>query len=115
LEKGGNLTVFGATVLELMSRRGLRTWTALSALLEDYGFYYKPSRISNWAFGRHAVDRYFGHALATALDLTPDERGRLADAFLFGQDKPISEVKLLAGSSRTSPSECLPVPETKRH
>jgi hypothetical protein len=110
LEKGGKLTVFGATVLELMSRRGLRTWTALSALLEDSAFYYKPSRISNWAFGRHAVDRYFGHALATALDLTPEERGRLADAFLFGQDVPIGlEVKLPSGS------ECLPIPETKRH
>jgi hypothetical protein len=89
MKEAGTLTVFGATVLELMASRGLRTWVELSARLAGEGFDFKPSRISNWAFGRHAANRYFGHALATTLRLTQEERQQLADAFLFGQDQKV--------------------------
>ena len=90
MEQETGMTIFGATVLELMASRGLRTWTALSAKLEAEGFDYKPSTISNWAFGRHAADRRFGQALATVLALDAGERQRLADAFLFGQSERLS-------------------------
>ncbi len=84
--KTGRLTVFGSTMLELMAKRGMRQWTALSDRLEAAGHDYKPARISNWAYGRHPVARAFGRAFAEVLALDEEERRRLADAFLFGQD-----------------------------
>jgi len=90
--KTGQLTVFGATILELMARRGIRQWKALSVLLEEAGHHYTPQRISNWAYGRHAVDRSFGRAFNEVMNLTEDERHQLADAFVFGQEVPVGEV-----------------------
>lgn len=113
MEERGKLTVFGVTVLELMSRRGLRTWTALSERLEDHGYDFKPSRMSNWAFGRHAVDRHFGHALADALGLTAEERQRLADAFLYGQDTVIDGSGVMPLGFPAALDD-LPIPETDR-
>ncbi len=84
--KTGQLTVFGATMLELMARRGVRQWKTLSDLLSEQGHDYKPARISNWAYGRHPVNRSFGRAFNEVLELGEEERHQLADAFLFGQE-----------------------------
>ena len=88
-EAGGTLTVFGATLLELMGRRGLRQWKELSARLEQGGYCYKAPRISNWAFGRHPAERGFGRAVADVLGLNEEETTRLARALMLGQDVPV--------------------------
>jgi hypothetical protein len=87
-----SLTVFGATVLELMSRRGLRTWVELSRLLAGNGYDFKPPRISNWVHGRHPVSRDFGRALIKTLNLSDDEITELARAFLMGQRERVTGV-----------------------
>lgn len=88
MERGteGKLTVFGATLLDLMARRGLRQWKELSALLDERGYSYSAPRISHWAFGRHPAERAFGRAVAEALDLDEKETTRLARALMLGQD-----------------------------
>lgn len=86
--RSGRLTEFGAVVMELMSRRGITQWAALSALLKENNHDFKPARISNWIYGRHPVNRAFGRALNEVLRLNDGERRKLADAFLFGQDTP---------------------------
>jgi hypothetical protein len=91
VEEKGRLTVFGATVLELMGKRGITNWTVLSARLKAHGYDFKPPRISNWAYGRHAVNRKFGRALAEVLELNKEERNHLAEAFLFGQDERVGD------------------------
>lgn len=99
MDSRGQLTVFGATVLELMARRGIRNWSTLSTLLEEHNYNFKPSRISNWAYGRHAVDPEFGRALAVVLDLDTSARGELAEAFLFGQREKVNGAELATSSS----------------
>lgn len=89
-EATGKLTVFGATLLELMARRGIRSWSALSAMLEAKGHHYTPQRISNWVYARHAVSNEFTEALLDVLeDMSQDEIHRLAMAFTFGQRTPV--------------------------
>lgn len=83
----GKLTVFGATLLELMARRGMRGWGVLSKELEAKGHHFTPQRISNWAYGRHAVSNEFSEALLDVLDLNQDETVQLAMAFTYGQRK----------------------------
>src|SRR5688572_9129381 len=57
LESGRELkAAYCAAVLELAIRRGIRRWTDLSLHLKPHGYDFKPSRHSNWAYGRHAVD-----------------------------------------------------------
>lgn len=81
--------MFGATLLDLMVRRGIRQWKELSALLEERGFSYSAGRISHWAFGRHPAERGFGRAVAEVLDLDDEETTRLARALMLGQDVPV--------------------------
>jgi hypothetical protein len=83
------LTVFGATVLELMARRGIMGWAALSRLLAEHGYDYKPSRISHWAYGRHAASHAFPVALREVLQLD-EEEALLAKAFAYGQEERIT-------------------------
>lgn len=92
-QETGRLTVFGATLLELMVRRGIRTWGKLSAMLEDEGHHFTPQRISNWAYGRHAVSNAFSEALLDVLDLQEEEKRQLAMAFTFGQRKHAGHVR----------------------
>jgi hypothetical protein len=84
------LTVFGATVLELMARRGIMGWAALSRLLAEHGYDYKPPRISNWAYGRHAAAAAFPVALREVLQLDEEEAALLAKAFAYGQGERIT-------------------------
>lgn len=85
---GAKMTVFGATLLEMMARRGLREWKQLSLLLEDRGHHFSPSTLSHWAFGRHTVHRTFGRAVAETLDLDDAEVTQLARAVMLGQGVP---------------------------
>jgi hypothetical protein len=84
------ITVFGATVLELMARRGIMGWSALSRLLAEHAYDYKPPRISNWAYGRHAAPSAFPVALREVLQLDEEEAALLAEAFAYGQDERIT-------------------------
>lgn len=90
---GVKLTVFGATMLELMGKRGITGWTSLSDHLAKGGYDFKPPRISNWAYGRHPVSGDFARAFASTLELDEEEATRLALAFTYKQDE---KVKLLA-------------------
>lgn len=99
-ETGGRLTVFGATLVDLMARRGLRQWKELSALLGEKGYPYSAARISHWAFGRHPVERGFGRAVADVLGLDEAETTRLARAVMLGQDVPMGTS--LRGEAETS-------------
>jgi hypothetical protein len=84
------LTVFGATLLELMARRGIMSWRALSRLLAEHGYDYKPARISNWAYGRHAIVPAFPMTLREVLQLDDEEETLLAKAFTYGQSERIT-------------------------
>jgi hypothetical protein len=84
------LTVFGATVLELMARRGIRGWAALSRLLAEHGHDCKPPRISHWAYGRHAAPHAFPIALREVLQLDEEEAALLAKAYAYGQEERIT-------------------------
>lgn len=90
MAEANGLTVFGATLLELMVRRGLTQWKELSDLLQqDRGYHYSPQSISNWAFGKHPADKTFGKAAAEALNLDDEETTKLARAFMLGQNVPV--------------------------
>jgi hypothetical protein len=84
------LTVFGATLLELMARRGITGWNSLSSLMSSKGYDFKPWRISNWAYGRHAPPCAFPVALREVLQLDEEEAALLAEAFAYGQDERIT-------------------------
>jgi hypothetical protein len=84
------LTVFGATVLELMARRRITGWNSLSSLMADKGYDFKPPRISNWAYGRHAPPCAFPVALREVLQLDEKEEALLAKAFTYGQGERIT-------------------------
>lgn len=84
------LTVFGACLLELMARRGVRTWADLSIMLRTRSYYFTPQRISNWAYGRHAVSNDFSAAIRETLGLEDEEITQLAMAFTYGQNKFVS-------------------------
>jgi hypothetical protein len=84
------LTVFGATVLELMARRGITGWNSLSSLMADKGYDFKSPRISNWAYGRHAAPSAFPVVLREVLQLDEEEAALLAEAFTYGQGERIT-------------------------
>jgi hypothetical protein len=84
------LTVFAATVLELMARRGITGWAQLSRLLAEHGYDYKPQRISKWAYGRHTIVPAFPMALREVLQLDEEEEALLAKAFTYGQGERIT-------------------------
>jgi hypothetical protein len=88
------LTVFGATVLELMARRGIMDWSALSRLLAEHGYHFTQARMSNWAYGRHAAPSAFPVALKEVLQLDDEEETLLARAFTYGQDERITSAWL---------------------
>jgi hypothetical protein len=65
-------------------------WSALSRLLAEHGYDYKPLRISNWAYGRHAAPHAFPMALREVLQLDEEEAALLAKAFAYGQGERIT-------------------------
>ncbi len=94
------MTVFGSVVVQLMAPRGLRRWSELRERLARGGAEFVYTSITNWVYGRHAVNREFPLALDRILGLTQEERTRLALAFLFGQH-------VYAGSKEADESEVL--------
>ena len=84
------LTVFGAAVLELMARRGIVGWSALSRLLAEHGYDFTQARMSKWAYGRHAAPTAFPMALREVLQLDEEEAALLAEAFTYGQGERIT-------------------------
>lgn len=87
---GAQLTRFGAALLKIMAARGRREIVQLHADLKKKGKDYKPSRISNWLYGRHAVDVNFPDDLHEVYQLNEQEYIQLALAFTFGQREKIA-------------------------
>jgi hypothetical protein len=73
-----------------MARRGPMGWAAHSRLLAEHGYDFKPPRITNWAYGRHAAPSAFPLALREVLQLDEEEAALLAEAFTYGQDERIT-------------------------
>jgi hypothetical protein len=84
------LSVFGAAVLELMARRGIVGWSALSRLLAEHGYDFTQARMSKWAYGRRAAPTAFPMALREVLQLDEEEVALVAEAFTYGQGERIT-------------------------
>jgi hypothetical protein len=77
----------GRHMLDVMERRGIPTWRALSERIASRtGARFGPARISNWAYGRHPASLEFARAFGLGLDLSPEERAEWHEAFLMGHD-----------------------------
>src|SRR5215210_1675200 len=83
------LTHFGAEVWSLMVAAGITKQTELIRLLEAHDMKVTHGALSKWMYGESQVNRNFPLALSKALDLSEHEKGRLAYAFAFGQNRPI--------------------------
>ncbi len=81
------LTKFGATVLMLMNKNGMRYQRELLEALEAAGYAVGQTRLSNWMHGRHAVDTEFPEQVARTLNLDDRDRLALAEAYAYGQKK----------------------------
>lgn len=80
------LSEFGQTLQNLMEEKGIRTQGQLiEALREKAGAQISQQRLSNWIYGKTAVNREFPEQVAVALDLSGKEKMTLAFAFAFGQ------------------------------
>lgn len=80
------LSEFGQTLQNLMERRGVRTQGQLiEALKTKADAEISQQRLSNWIYGKTAVNREFPEQVAIALDLSDKEKMTLAFAFAFGQ------------------------------
>lgn len=91
----GRLMVMGATMLRLMTKRGIVTWKALSSRIRmRTGNAYSPARISNWAYGRHPPALPFCHDFAVSVGLSQAERKEWDRAFLRGYDVPAEDADL---------------------
>lgn len=81
-----SLTPFGRVVMSLAAEYGIPSRAALIRLLKRQGYDFPSSTVAAWLYGRNQVDRSFPLALVEALQLTEDERTRLAINFMLGQD-----------------------------
>lgn len=86
------LTEFGATVLGLMGEKGVTSQSMLASLLSQQGLNISQRQISKYLYGKAAVSRDFPLAFAVALNLDVPERGKLADAYTFGQRKEVQSL-----------------------
>lgn len=79
-------TEFGQLVRVFMAERDIRSLSELAALLSANGYPVGNSqRISHWLRGVHAADKEFPAAFARVLELSDEEKMRLAMAFTYGQ------------------------------
>jgi hypothetical protein len=90
--QGSVLTEFGATVLGLMGEKGVTSQSMLASLLSRQNFHISQRQISKYLYGKATVSRDFPLAFADALDLDIPQRGRLADAYAYGQRKEIKDL-----------------------
>lgn len=89
------LTEFGTTVLGLMGEKGVTSRSTLSTLLSKQGFNISQRQISKYLYGKATVSRDFPTAFAAALTLDIAERGKLADAYAYGQRKEAQSLAAL--------------------
>ena len=108
------LTGFGAVILRLMLSRGMWEWTALSSAMAEKGHDFKPPRISNWGYGRHAVDHSFLRPFSETLGVDEDERTILAIAFAYGQDRYPDETSVMRSSNGRCEMAVGPPPRSAR-
>lgn len=92
--KENTLTEFGATVLGIMGEKGVVSQSMLSSLLSQQGLNISQRQISKYLYGKAAVSREFPRAFADALALDIAQRGKLADAYTFGQCKEIRDISV---------------------
>lgn len=85
MKKKKRLTQFGRTVRDLMESREIYEWKALTDELNEEGWPGTRSTLSNYVHGKHPVHPSVIPCLVRALNLTEEEKRRLADAFAFGQ------------------------------
>ena len=64
--------------MELMLKKGIRSYTKLSTLLRSHGYNFNQSSFSSWAFGRNSAPKTLPPALAEVLRLNEEERAKLA-------------------------------------
>ena len=89
--EGPRLTRFGATVLTILARRGIRQIAVMLKHMEANGKHYKRQRVSAWLYGRHPVHHKFPKDLEETYPLDEEERIALALDFTFGQDEYLGE------------------------
>lgn len=82
------LTEFGATVLSLASKRGIRKNSQLARLMTENGEKTAPEKLSNWFHGQNAVPRHIPRLLIQVLNLDANEANILVHAYALGQDVP---------------------------
>lgn len=98
--ENGKLSRFGSTVMSLCAERGIRTRKELVDRIGKAGYEretkagetaarFSHAVIGNYVYGEAAVNRTFCRALLDALQLTGEERIRLAEAYTFGQDEEV--------------------------
>lgn len=86
------LTEFGATVLSLAVKRGIRQNVELARLLTEHGEKTSGEKISHWLHGINAAPPHVPRTLITALGLDADEVNLLVHAYALGQDVRIQPV-----------------------
>ena len=80
-----HMTEFGRTLLSLMLTRGMEHRQDLLKALRDVGYTISQSRLSYYFNGERKVDPAFVVHVSDLLELTKEERRRLAWAFAYGQ------------------------------
>lgn len=91
MEERSELSQFGAAVFSLMvERRGIRQWKELSGLLALEGHEVSAARLSHYFHGRNSGPKWLPRAIASVLRLDNEDKQKLANAFAYGQDIPIS-------------------------
>ena len=79
------MSVFGACVMALAEKRGMRSQAALRRALHATGYKVKDRTLANYLYGRTVVDPALPIHLLSALRLNKKERRALADSYTFGQ------------------------------
>lgn len=86
------LTEFGATVLSLAAKRGIRQNVELARLMTEHGEKTSGEKLSHWLHGINAAPSCIPRILIEALDLRPEEINLLVHAYALGQDVHIQPI-----------------------
>lgn len=88
-QQGNDLTEFGATILALMFTKGIKTQKQLAQKIHDPdGNPISATRLNPWIYGLHTAPWWLGEELSVALNLSEEEKMKLAIAHTYGQRKP---------------------------
>lgn len=80
------LTEFGATVLSLAVKRGIRQNVELAKLMTEHGEKTSGEKLSHWLHGINAAPPHVPRVLIEVLNLNADEIDSLVHAYALGQD-----------------------------